>query len=840
MSLPPSGAGRPGSGPGRGLPLRGLPVRGLPVRGRRPAGEYRGANPGGKAFAVVTVAPALLVMAWLLAGLPLLLAGRFFPAPMVLIAAPVAVGLTLVTGRYLPGRWPGQAVSNAVPAGRVPVVAAARRGVPGEAAASEGAPGEGAPGEAVAGQGSSGDTLVADMPADGGLDRGAPDDGGPDASAPRSATDGSALPGGAPGGRGQDGHAPGWAAWWGLAGTVVAALAFALWQFRADSPQLIVDRDPGAYFQFGYWIALHGSLPITPVPAAFGGSHPGLTFASFGFTGQAGAVVPQLAAGLPVTLAAGMWAHGLPGGAAISPLLGALAVLCVGGLTGRLAGPQWAPLGAFLLALSLPETYTSRSAFSEILVQVLLFGGLCLVADSVISRRSGALAAFGGCALGLTVLVGTGSLVYLLPAIVFEGVLLAGRRPQALPFGGGLLAGVAYGLAGGYVLAGPMMRALTPQLALTGLAAAGLAAITLAGAVAGLVEPVRRRCVRLLTARPLRWLPEAGAALVALVAVGFVIRPGVQTVRGAANPYVTVLQRISQLPVDPHRLYAEDSLYWVIWYLGAPALLLAVAGLALVTRQCLRALITWRDPAAAARVWALPLMVIGWGAVAVLWRPGTTPDQPWASRRLVPLLLPGLIVAAVWVCSWLATRARARGAGVAAISAAVACFAAALGVPSAVTTFGIGAAQTGPAVAHTATGLAFQRVGVGELSAIRGLCGAIPGTSSVLLLDRVAARRFTQVIRGMCGIPAAAMVAAGPSQVRAAMSGIVRAGRRPVLLATRPGELTPYRAPPRRVMDLTTVQDPHVLTQPPASGWLVRYVLWMSGPGAAGSLTGGA
>jgi hypothetical protein len=34
-----------------------------------------------------------------------------------------------------------------------------------------------------------------------------------------------------------------------------------------------------------------------------------------------------------------------------------------------------------------------------------------------------------------------------------------------------------------------------------------------------------------------------------------------------------------------------------------------------------------------------------------------------------------------------------------------------------------------------------------------------------------------------------------------------------------------------------------VLTQPPASGWPVRYVLWMSGPGApgaAGGLAGGA
>jgi hypothetical protein len=40
------------------------------------------------------------------------------------------------------------------------------------------------------------------------------------------------------------------------------------------------------------------------------------------------------------------------------------------------------------------------------------------------------------------------------------------------------------------------------------------------------------------------------------------------------------------------------------------------------------------------------------------------------------------------------------------------------------------------------------------------------------------------------------------------------------------------------VVNLTTIEDAHVLTQPPASGWPVRYVLWMSGAGAAGGLAG--
>lgn len=870
---------------------------------------HRRANPGGKAFAIVTVLPTLVITAWLLAGLPLLLASRFFPVPMVMISVPVAAGLVLMISRQLPSRWPGsgtrrRAVTTAVattrpleaagfiaagpadetvasPAGEAatspsgePAAGSLAETVaspPGDAetgsggasvdpaaAGSVGEPAASPPGEAVAGSGGE-DVAGAAAETAGGSAAGpagetAAGNAGenPAAAAGEGAGEPVASPlggiarvatAGPTGGAarvtaaGTAGGTGNWSAWWGLAGTMAVAAGFAFWQLRVNSPQLIVTRDPGAYFQFGYWIAQHGSLPIPASLAAFGGSHPGLTFSSYGFAGHAGAVLPRLAAGLPIMLAAGLWAHGLPGGVAISPLLGASAVLTVGGLTGRLAGPRWAPAGAFLLALTLPEAYTSRSAFSEILVQALLFGGLCLVVDSLAPRQSRILAALGGFALGLTVLAGIGSVVDLLPTIVFLGTLLAARRPQALPFGGGLLAGTGYGLIGGFRLAAPVLGPLSPGLGLILLAAGGFLAVTLVGATIGLVDPVRRLAARLFRARPLRWLPDLGAVIVVAVMAGFVIRPYVQTVDGAPNPYIAALQRISQLPVDPRRLYAEDSLYWVIWYLGAPALLLGVVGLAVVTRRCLRGLITWRDRARVARVWALPLMIIGWGTVTVLWQPATLPDQPWASRRFVPVLLPGLIVAAVWVCALLAARARARGAGLGAMSAAVACFVAALAVPPVVTTFGIGAITATSSVLRPArTGLAFQRTGAGQLAAIRGLCGAIPAGSSVLLLDQDAARQFAQVIRGMCGDPAGVMAGATPSQVAAAVGGIVRAGHQAVLLATRPAELTPYRATPRQVLDLTTTQDPHVLTKPPASVWPVRYVLWMSAPGTTGGL----
>ena len=724
-------------------------------------GVREAAGPGTRTLALVTVMPVILAVAWLVPGLLLLLVHGFLPAPMVLISVPLAVALTILVARELPGRWPA-----------------------------------------------------------------------PDATDTADTTDASAQRATGALGAGAKRSARPWAAWWGLLGTVAVAAGFAVWQLIENSPQFIVSRDPGAFTQFAFWIADHGSLPIPTSAAAFGGAHPGLAFASFGFASHGGALVPGLAPGLPIALAAGMWAHGVSGAIALSPLIGALAILAVGGLTARLAGPQWAPAGAVLLAITVPEIYTSRSAFSVTLAQALLFGGLSLVVDSFSSRRRITLASLGGLALGLTVLAGTSFLLLILPVIVVAGALLAGRRPQAIPLAAGWLAGVVCGLAADVALDAPALSTTTPSFRTIGILAGGLAVVTAAGAAIALAGPARRRARKLLAARPMRWLPEAGAALVAVAGIGLVIRPYVQKVHGPASPYVAALQRLQDLPVDPGRVYAESSVYWVIWYLGLPALLLGLIGLAMVTRMCLRALVTRRDPTGAARSWVLPASIIGWGLFAVLWAPGTVPDQPWASRQLVPVVLPGLIVLAVWVAAWMIGRAHARGAGRTAVALATACFVVAMGVPSAAITFGIALSRPAdPATRLALSGLAFRTTGAGQVAAVEQLCGAIPSHSSVVLLDTVAARAFAQVIRGTCGVPTGIVTSTAPGNVSAVIGGIVRAGRHPVLLATKAAELTPYGASPREIVNLSTQQDEHLLTRPPTSTWPVRYALWMSQPG---------
>ena len=227
--------------------------------------------------------------------------------------------------------------------------------------------------------------------------------------------------------------------------------------------------------------------------------------------------------------------------------------------------------------------------------------------------------------------------------------------------------------------------------------------------------------------------------------------------------------------------------------------------------------------------------MFGWGTVAVLWAPNTVPDQPWASRVLVPLVLPGFVLCAIWVAAWLDRRARERGAGLAAVALAAACFVVALGVPTAVTTLGLSFGKSGVRERHstliTLTGLGVHQTGAGQSLAVQRLCGTMSSQMSVVIVDRPAADEFAQVIRGMCKVPTAVMAGAPVAEVQAVEQAITAKGREPVLLATRAAELVRFQATPRKVLGLNTTQEPHTLTQPPTSPWQITYSLWMLAPG---------
>jgi hypothetical protein len=333
----------------------------------------------------------------------------------------------------------------------------------------------------------------------------------------------------------------------------------------------------------------------------------------------------------------------------------------------------------------------------------------------------------------------------------------------------------------------------------------------------------------------------------------------------------------------------------VIWYLGVPAVLLGAFGLAVLARRGVRSLLTWHDPRAAARVWALPLLIAIWVIVTVLWRPAVAPDQPWASRRLVPFVLPGIILGAIWASAWLRERASRprpaeltpaqpkqkpipaqlsttrlsaaepkpdpaqpnnaqkktaqkktaqpdnaqpkpapRTAGRPRLTPALVavCCVASLIIPTALTTLDIGF-STGPNRHLSVHGMAFRKIGAGELTAVTKLCAAIGPDASVVIVDSLTADRFAQVVRGICGTPAAVLTNPSQAIVGAVVTGIDSAGRRPVLLAEQQAELADYGGTSSEVVNLLTTQEAHNLTTPPTRTWLIHYTVWLSRPTSA-------
>jgi hypothetical protein len=691
----------------------------------RPGGSEHSADLAGRIFRQVTVLPTLLAMAWLLAGLPLLLLGHFTPVLMLVISLPLAIVLVTLGLRWINGRSLGLLAARGGELARTP--------------------------------------------------------------------------------------------WWTIAALIVVAVAFGADQLAYHSQQIIVQRDPASYIQFGNWIARHGSLPIPQNAAAFGGYSHLISFKTAAFYQVGHSIVPQFMAGLPMTLAAAFWIGGVSVASAAGALLGSCGILALGGLIGRLVGPRWAPLGALILALSLPEQFTSRSTYSEPLAQILFLGGLCLVVDSLSTDGAATrrIAALAGLAIGLTLLVRIDGASDMLPLIPYCGLLVLGRRRQAWPLIGGVLAGAAYGALDGLLLSRPYLSAIKGSL--LPLVLAGV--LVFAATVIAVIVRWNRGLPELRT----NWLPNAAAALAFAVTAAFVIRPYVQTVHSkmtaGQKANMARWQASQHLPIQPTRMYYEMSLHWVYWYVGVPAVVLATIGAAVLARRCVRG----QAPA-----WTLPLMCFAWIIVATLLRPSITPDQPWASRRLVPGVLPGFIVLALWAASWLVSWLRQRGTGPVLRGGVVAVLAAALIIPAAKTTFGLEHRNGGPlGIRIVAVGLADKVTFNGEVAAVHDLCAAIPANSSVVFISRGAGNELAQVVRGMCGVPAALAVHPDQQRVQELIADIQRVGRRPVLLASSPSALVGF-GHSVQVMTLRSRNNAHNLVTPPLNTPQFELNIWMS------------
>lgn len=460
-----------------------------------------------------------------------------------------------------------------------------------------------------------------------------------------------------------------------LAAVVALVAAWVALGLRSVAEYVVVNRDPGFLTLQALWLTDHPAAPI-PVGAAetAAAAAAGAGAGTEAFWLHDGLLHAQGNTLVPALLAVQGWAGGERAVLAGNLLLGAVGILAVFGAARRFAGPVWALVPTAALALSLPYLELTRAAYTEPVTVAFLGGGLALAHGLWHQAGPGPRPVPGPGRWALVgALTGATAAARIDGAVVVAGLALAGLLLGATPLGAadrrgavrGALAAlgagaamVVLGMADVLLLSPEYVRIHASQLTAL-LTATG---VLVAAAVVVLLLPGRvlARARAAVHARR-RVLGLASAAVVLLLGVVLASRPlwwqGRYTDAASGFGYaVSVLQEAAGQAVDPARSYDEQSLAWVGWYLGVPAVVLGFAGLALLAWRG----VGRRDPAA-----VLLVAVVGVAAVFPLVRVSITPDQLWAVRRLVPATFPGLLVAGSCALAALASRWSSRTPGAA-------------------------------------------------------------------------------------------------------------------------------------------------------------------------------
>jgi hypothetical protein len=411
---------------------------------------------------------------------------------------------------------------------------------------------------------------------------------------------------------------------WDLAFFGLVAGAFALYARPAE--YVINDRDPGVYALVAAKLARTGELlsrdPLVGAVVPFHHFTAWAKYPGFYIYGD-DLIVPQFFPGPFVWLGLGNLLGGVWGGLYVVPVLGALSVGALF-LLGRELFGRWAGfLGAALLAVSYAQVWWSRHPSSEVMAQFFVLGGLFCGARFLngMERGNGLLA---GLLLGGAMLVRADAFLALavLPVLVGRDLLL--RRPLKpwlpLIMPVALLGGVALLYAN--TVGGRYLHLIYDRHGLDH--ALQLAPYVLGFAFLGAATlwSGRRRLDALGRLLKVRAGSLAFVAALALVVAAF-------------WAYFFLPEPWENLPDDTASFNAYDrqAAVRLVWVATPVVAGLGLAGFLLAARRV-----------TAARL--LLLGAVASFAVFYVAMPNVAPDLPWASRRFVPTVLPGLCLLA--------------------------------------------------------------------------------------------------------------------------------------------------------------------------------------------------
>ena len=440
----------------------------------------------------------------------------------------------------------------------------------------------------------------------------------------------------------------------------IAAIAIAAVFFVANAPFVSQwfdpTRDPALYLLGGVWL-MHSPTAGIDVSAtqALTAGIPNLTFLLGNFGPSVDHLV-HLQGGdlLPAMIAIAGFVGGIRGALEVNLLLGAGGLLAVYGLARRVIGPVWALVPEVALGLSVAYMFFARGTYSEIIMLLVCAAGLTWLISGLRTNSVRDYVVAG-------IFLGTASMTRIDGPIAFVGVVVVlgvaglgflstAKRRGALKgllwFVLTVIAITVLGLLDLIVNKSGYLGDLISQARLLWIASLGVVVVAaLCWVIGRRLDPERLRGFW----RAVGWILSGGTAAVLLFWLSrplwFVGRYG----SAFQQPTVGVMQQQEGLAVDPARSYEEQTFAWVGWYFGWPMVALAIVGLVLlvflgVKRRSVPLLITAVAPLAVAALYFTRVSI--------------TPDQVWAYRRLLPIVTPGLLIAAVFPLrlAWKATK----------------------------------------------------------------------------------------------------------------------------------------------------------------------------------------
>jgi hypothetical protein len=460
---------------------------------------------------------------------------------------------------------------------------------------------------------------------------------------------------------------------------IVLALVWVVLQLPFETEFVVASRDPGIYSNMGAALALTGHSNFDVASAIADSAGIPNTSANLGsFVTSGTSVRLQGGNALPSLLGIGYWLGGVDGLTVVNSVVGGVALLALFSLGRRILGAFWGLFPALILGVSMPMVYFSRAPYTEVISLAIFLGAAIWFwgALSTGRQRDFVMAGiFAGAAsltridalLGVAALLGT-----------FIVILVGFARPRQdydlrRSFVSYVVPVVVLTAFGAYDLLHNFRRYVSDlgsqPIALWALLIVVLIAGFVVLAIRSLVASrASRKGAAVVAGGVGRPISDKPARVVALILCGVVmlffvflaLRPNFIEYHFNTVPntqvFVEGLEASSGLPLDGSRSFDEYSLYWFVWYFGAPFVIAAALGL---TAALYRSVVSRRPGLLAFSVLTLGVALLYLNKIAI------APDQMWAFRRVLPIVAPGFIVAAVYVVKWLAARRHVVGVWVA-------------------------------------------------------------------------------------------------------------------------------------------------------------------------------